>query len=508
MHTLARRHSPYLPLAAAALLCAGLASAFWPLYSACAVGMALLAFLVFSVQRRPATWQLLAAFCLAGYIILNYGFTNLGLPVGLPLPVGHLLAFAALGLAAAARPREAREFLASPVGVLWLLLLFATLLHLSFDFPQYGIFALRDTTFIVEGAFLLLGFLWARSARGSAMLLRVLGLIFVANFLYALTFPMRESLIALSPKSGIFLRVPLFGFYSQTALFLIVGALFCFTVARHITRLPPATLWFLAMLQASWSLVFQARYAYVALVLGIIVMFFLLGARRALPLAVGLLAAAGLFLLVLALAGVQAAGRVGPVQPEFYIEHLQSLLLRPGAPAVGTITWRIEIMRHLIARWLEHPVAVLVGMGFGMPLTGWRLAGGVITRQPHNTHLSVLARLGIVGFAFWALLHWHIVRMFLSELRRARRLPMHRDVYAWLFSFYVLGLFLTSVQPWLEFSHGAIPFYLLLGFAFGLRRRLLALRATSAARAAPPSRPGARARRYWAALGARQAKTS
>ncbi|MFB3104782.1 MAG: hypothetical protein ACE1ZA_07630, partial [Pseudomonadales bacterium] len=42
------------------------------------------------------------------------------------------------------------------------------------------------------------------------------------------------------------------------------------------------------------------------------------------------------------------------------------------------------------------------------------------------------------------------------------------DLVLWCFLFYVLGLFVTSIQPRLEFSYGAIPFSLIVGFALGV----------------------------------------
>ncbi|MFB3076396.1 MAG: hypothetical protein ACE1Y4_00160, partial [Lysobacterales bacterium] len=56
-------------------------------------------------------WQTLTFFALAGYVVLNYGFANLTLPlIPVPLPVGHVCAFGALLLVWSERRASIRAF--------------------------------------------------------------------------------------------------------------------------------------------------------------------------------------------------------------------------------------------------------------------------------------------------------------------------------------------------------------------------------------------------------------
>ncbi len=76
-----------------------------------------------------------------------------------------------------------------------------------------------------------------------------------------------------------------------------------------------------------------------------------------------------------------------------------------------------------------------------------------------------------MGLAIWAFFHFLIVRRFLGALRaRARKDKKLSELVLWLFLFYILSMLVTSVQPHLEFSYGAIPFYFLIGFALGIMR--------------------------------------
>lgn len=67
--------------------------------------------------------------------------------------------------------------------------------------------------------------------------------------------------------------------------------------------------------------------------------------------------------------------------------------------------------------------------GFGKPLLEHMATRqGVAVRQPHNTHLSVLARLGLVGVAFWILFHFLssavLFASFADEVSWTRNTPL------------------------------------------------------------------------------------
>ena len=213
---------------------------------------------------------------------------------------------------------------------------------------------------------------------------------------------------------------------------------------------------------------------YVGIVIVLIVLL-LLGelrkwAKITVTLSLGLVA----LLLVTSFAGIELRGRVGPASFSFLQDHVRSLSGVPGSPGVGTIYHRLEWYSEVWERARSTTTNLLVGEGFGEPLIDFEIAGGVQVRQPHNTHLSVLARLGLVGLAIWAFFHFLIVRRFVHVLRRRSQLDKkHSDLMLWLFIFYILSMLVISVQPYLEFSFGAIPFYFLMGFALGFMRRQL-----------------------------------
>jgi hypothetical protein len=452
-------------------ICVGVLS-FVPKLALLVMVTAVLTVPIASVSVRLTLWQTLSFLALIGYVVLSYGFANFSLHLGFPIPLGHLMAFSALFIAILGRGQDLKGFFKEPVAMCWLLLLVLSLFHLIVDVPKFGAYALRDASFVGEGVFLLLGFLWARKAEYEGVFLKSLLTLFLLNLAYSLTFPIAEVLMAHSPVSGIFQEVPLLGSYSHTPLFLVSGALFYLIVAKKITRWPSLILLSLALLQIGWSLVFQARSMYIGIIVALLVLAIFSNASEIVKIASGVvISIIGLF-LILGSFNIKIPGRIGPVEPDFFVEHFRSVFLKPDTPAEGSVRWRLKLLPDVWDRYTASRTTILVGEGFGEPLIDFSLGGGVQVRQPHNTHLTVLVRLGLVGFMIWSFMHWRIASIFIRALRSHKKEIFKRRVILWFFIFYILGMLVTTVQPWLEFSYGAIPFFTLIGFALGFINRI------------------------------------
>ncbi len=455
-----------LPLGAAVVLAALFAPPQVLLLLCATVLLTLVAF----TGCRPALWHELTFISLLGFIVLGYGYSNWAFRAGpVPVPVGHVIAASALVLALSGRGREIRGFLREPAVRAWFLMIGLAVAHLVADMPRYGTYAARDASFVAEGAFVALGFLCARREADVRVFLRMMAVVFVVNLVYALTFPFQEAVRAVSPVSGVFFSVPLFGTYAQTALFLLAGSLFFLLLGRRATGWPEPVILVLAVAQAGWSLVLQVRSMYLGMALSALMLVLFGGvrsggARKALI----LIGAASLLVFAVDLLQIDLRGRVGQVGSEFFMSHLRSLLLVPGTPGEGTVRWRLDLLPGLWARWTSGIGNILVGEGFGRPLIDYIGMGGVVIRAPHNTHITVAMRLGLAGFAIWAFVHARILSAFAQGLRASREEPAARSLSLWLLMFYALGMLFTTVEPWLEFSYGAVPFFTLVGFAMGL----------------------------------------
>jgi O-antigen ligase len=293
------------------------------------------------------------------------------------------------------------------------------------------------------------------------------------NAAYSLTFPLGDRLSAMSPVSGTFQAVPLLGSYAHTALILVAGAFYYLLVAPGAAAWPGALIAGLAVFQIAWSLVFQDRSMYICTALAMVFFLFRRGERR---LTAVLSGSVVVFFLALSVFGVHLEGRIGAVTPDFLASHARSILLDPTAPEEASAQWRLDLLSAVLARWSANPGAEFIGEGFGQALTDLKREGDVVVRQPHNTNVTVLVRLGTVGFLLWLGMNLAILRSLIRFIRHSRREPATQNIAVWFLLFYVMGIVVTTVQPWLEFSHGAIPFYILIGMALSLSRETAARR--------------------------------
>lgn len=464
------RHVTVAGAVALAALGLGAAVALVPGVMLGALAVAVLVAVFLRALRSFVVWQKLVLFALGGLIVLNYGFANWALLPRFPLPVAHTALLAALLLALQNREPVLAAFLNEPAVIWWLCVVGLSGLHLMLDVPRYGIFAIRDASFVFEGVFMFLGYLWPTKASPSPSPWAALAILFLMNTMYALTFPVVDVLQPLSPVSGLFQRVSLIGTYSHTALFLVVGALYYFLVVQHVTRWPRGLVVGLAALQIGWSFVLQDRSMYIGILLAMSLLMLFGGIRRGGSIAAMLAASLLVFFLIIGVSGTILRGRLGDVGSEFLGQHLRSLLLDPGTPGEGTVEWRLNLWSELRDRVTGSPDLAIFGSGFGEPLIEFRNEADVVVRQPHNTHISVLLRLGIFGALAWFAMLAAILLALLRLLRTSRQMPHQHDFALWFFLFFILAILFTSVQPWLEFSEGAIPFFFLVGAALGLSR--------------------------------------
>jgi O-antigen ligase len=112
----------------------------------------------------------------------------------------------------------------------------------------------------------------------------------------------------------------------------------------------------------------------------------------------------------------------------------------------------------------------IIGEGFGQALITFETEEGIPVRQPHNSSLTVLARLGFVGLAAWLLFILLVCTRYVRYIRNANASAQISSLMVWLLCAFVVALLQASVQPSLEFSSGACPFYFLAGIGLGIIR--------------------------------------
>ena len=451
-----------------------------------AAGSVLVLVLIQANRMEIEIWQTITLITLTGYVVLNYGFENLSIPLG-PLrfiPVGELLMGAALTLAVLRyRGPQLRDAMRDPSIICVLALLALTLVHLAADLPAYGLYALRDGTSSFEALFLLLGILWAARERNIELLTKWLIFLFIVTIAYSYTFPWAEQLQNWSLISGPFHSVSLLGNYQELAVYLVAGALFCIWVAPTLGKWPRWLLGVLAIAQLAGLAILQSRTMYVGIALILMLLFFLRETKRAsqfLSILAWGLGALALTILLLTAAAWKVQGRLGPVDVSSLRNEVRSIW--PSTTESHELgheadrrAWYGEVWNKL----RSSPSHFLLGVGYGQPLIDFMSETGQPIRQPHNSSMNVFGRLGLLGLSIWLFFISGVLKRLWNGVREARiRGAVSCPLRLWLLAFSVLGLLDSMVQPYFEFSHSAVPFYFLVGVALGINPKEDTKRAT------------------------------
>jgi len=471
----AARVNAKVVLAFVAIATAGVFLAAYPLTTLGAIVTGAAVYVLFKWCRAQMEWwQLLLLGALTPSIILNYGFDNFAVGAGgVKFPLSDVLVFIALLLVLQKfGQRFIKEIVADPPALCLAGLLVMTFFHLLFNIPRWGFYSVRDSSMFFEAVLLILGVAWAQNSQSVEFLRRWLFYVLLINLFYSYTFNWAEKIQYLSPKFGVFHPVPLIGNYQQTALWSVAAAIYFIWIGPHVVRWPRWTLILLAAAQLGALGVLQVRAMYMGI--GVIfVILLLFGETKksvifATTIGWGAGALVALLLIVSAL-GIQIQGRMGPVTFGFIGEQIQTVL------NIGNATTRMsheedraDWYGQVWQRITSSPVNLAVGEGFGQALINFVNEEGIPVREPHNSSLTVLARLGFVGLSLWVLFLGMVVMRYIRFLRKRSAPDETRATVLWLFLCFVLYLMTFSVQPTLEFSHGSMPFYFLIGLGFGI----------------------------------------
>jgi hypothetical protein len=133
----------------------------------------------------------------------------------------------------------------------------------------------------------------------------------------------------------------------------------------------------------------------------------------------------------------------------------------------GTKQFRLAWWRTIIGYTVfgDH---FWTGKGFGVNLAdddGFQSTADGSLRAPHNSHITVLARMGVPGFLLWAVVQGAFGVGLLRATRASRRAgDLGLAVLgAWLLAYWVAMMIDTSFDPYLEGPQGGIWFWVVFG---------------------------------------------
>ena len=154
-----------------------------------------------------------------------------------------------------------------------------------------------------------------------------------------------------------------------------------------------------------------------------------------------------------------------------------------GGVEAGTISWRLRIWELVMDDITNlHPVT---GFGPGPDLGeryGITTNPDVPLRNPHNSHLGVLARMGWVGAALWSAfwVSWYVRSIRASRAAREYGAAVDGALLSWLGAVAAMVLVNAIFDPTLEGPQVAIPLWSAVGLGLYLTDRYLQPVASSA----------------------------
>ena len=461
-----------------------------------------------SDARKPTDLRVVRVFLLvlgallAGYAFLGRGFAHLGVP---PVYLGEVVLGLGLVATAVAAVRSRLQMSRSSLVILLVAFMVLGLIRTVPYIPTDGVNALRDATMWGYGVFALM--LFALLDRD--WVLRLFRLYGYAAVVFLLWGPVAYTIwgnygssIPNAPGSDI----PILFFKSQDMAVHTAGAI-AFLVVVGTPQIRPALdfLWrFAIALPMSWMVYTTGsitRGGLAAVVACLAVLGVTAGrTRNWLPMLLGAIVFAAIVTSNVALPSIGTEptpiSTPTPVQsgtPPFTTAAPTPVAAPVTAPESGrsvtTTQWweniasvfvgssdtNLEGTKQFRLAWWGKIIDYTfngpyfwTGKGFGINLAdadGFQPTADHSLREPHNSHLSVLARMGVPGFILWILLQAGFALFLLRALLAHRRAGDKQlaAVGVWVLAFWAAMMVNTSFDPYLEGPQGGIWFWALFG---------------------------------------------
>ena len=403
-------------------------------------------------------------FTVGCYIVLNQGFMQLRIPQGGGAPFGELVLIIALCTINHMKvmPLFVRSVFIWPL-ILWWVLGFT---RVVMAFPENGFWAIRDAAHVIESLFLYVGFAMAIQADQTERVFRWFPKILVIVGFYALLYPLRYELQAFSPTvvaAAGETRTLFFQFQSISLTSLIaVAYLFVYQPKK-------AGLWVIlaaTILTGSIAMLFQSRTVYLQIFAMTMILSITHGrAFRRVGMVICILIGA---LIALPELGVEIKGRLGKtVGIDFLLNHILAIAGISGEGTEGAASgntlrafWWGQIWREVSS----NPMTLLFGVGYGEPLVNFQV-GDVVVREPHNSYISIGARIGAVGLAAFALITISLIRAWHRAYRECGRIgwKVGQQRMLVMFLYFIFTYIVATNQDTFEKPYHTIPFYFLWG---------------------------------------------
>jgi hypothetical protein len=416
---------------------------------------------------------------LAAYALFDRAFAWIHVP-GTPLFVGEItLAFGVLAMMATRAPiarafRSSAAMRALGAWMVW------GVVFMILQLPGYGLDTIRDSAIWYYGAVaILVVFLLvsdpSRFGRWSDAYMRFMPILLVWSLVAMVMVIVFSGGPPYVPDSRVSIFAHRFGNIAVQAA-MVLGFIWLVDRARGRLTATQRNVYTGLAIVAILVVGFQNRGGMVAATVGIALMIaFMQKWRGELILSIGALVIVLATFAIVSDVSINLSGGRN-ISAAQMMDNIGSIIdpSSGGSRQQTTTQWRLDLWTAVLDDVItEHPVA---GFGPG-PDLGARY--GVSTneetplRNPHNSHLSVVARMGLVGFALWGVLwiSWAFQLMLLRSRLLQRGRAVEAGLTAWLIISAIMILTNAIFDPTLEGPQ--VSFWLWTVFGVGLAMPLV-----------------------------------
>jgi O-antigen ligase len=408
---------------------------------------------------------------LIGYATFNKGFAYIHIPGPIPIYLGEIGLFIGLLLAIANLSIIYRS-LNSYVSRIYILFALLGIIMLIPGILKYGIDAVRDSAIWYYGIYaLILGGIFRtyddiyKFLNFYKSLVLVL-LVFIPIYIFLVVYIGVK--VPTFPNSPVPIIYPKFG-----DLGVHLGGVVCFVLLSSILgiRMPFKPLIYLLIGLGFISVGSINRGGFVAAVFSTLLVSFLFFKPSNI---VKVLVIIVFLTLIFYVLDINFETGYRSISSQQLLLNISSIVRGSEAPGelAGTVYWRVMFWTTILQNIKQH----WLGVGFG-PVLAYvydfpyiRESPDVpILRNAHNSHLTILARMGILGFLLWLVMLF----LYFKGLYRIKNSPLSpklRGTAGWLIGYSSASVINAIFDPSLESPMGGILFWSLIGLGVALSR--------------------------------------
>jgi len=406
----------------------------------------------------------LLLFTVYSAVFFGYSFQVIGIK-GI-LPIGEMVAvyfILSCGI------KKLRSFAKEPFFAPFLIFILYGLIRAVFSFNIHGLWALRDAVPVLDAVFLYIGYYYASYERNRDFLLRSLPVLLLLIVVFGS--PIKYLLMPYSPyvTSAHGLPVSVFKTMAHARWVLWSSVYFLLFAKESAWKYP------IVALLVSYAIIANQKRTIMLQTIIVYFYIFIADIRRYSKRVV--VFACIIFVLLLCLQGISVENlglestRITSISFSNIWDSFFLSAIGKGSQhgAVAGYYQRLAWWQNIWQRLTISIDSFLFGLGYGTDLNvgqGFINIAGVSAREPHNSYISMVARIGFFGFVLYLNFIISLIRSWLVNLKTAvKNNQIYLKKLLIFFGAMFLFCFILAIgEDAFEKTYITIPFYFFWGF--------------------------------------------